>query len=165
MFAETFVHAGGTTEGHASEAHALHLIRRAIRTGCNVIPTMDGGASITWSTLRTAPGGGIREEDRSITLVPHTPVGPLTETVRAELAAVDQNLAYPCLVEGQTVIRAGLLRIPPAATARLYGRRLVTEERGRVRLTLTARLALLVARGATPPEVTVTFVPEYASLP
>jgi hypothetical protein len=161
VFAETFVHAGGTTVGHASEAHAFQLLRRALRRGYTVTPTTAGGASITWTALRTVPGGGVAEEGRSVTLTPHTPAGTLSERVRADLAAVDQAVAaFPALQDGRTVIRAGLQRIGPAATSRLYGHRLVIEERGRARLTLTAYLALLADRDATPEEVTAAFLPE-----
>jgi hypothetical protein len=164
VFAETFVHAGGTTEGHATEAHAFQLLRRAIRRGYAVTPTAAGGAVITWTARRLTDTGGVVEEPRSITLTPHTPVDQLSESVQAALATVDQAAAaLPAVQDGRTVIRAGLQRIGPAATSRLYGHRLVVEERGRVRLTAVAYLALLAARGATPETVAATFLPEASA--
>ncbi|MGA5340433.1 hypothetical protein ACPCK3_14920 [Streptomyces griseoincarnatus] len=164
MFAETLVHAGGTTEGHASEAHAFQLLRRALRRGYTVTPTAAGGVVITW-TARRLQGGGALEEARSVTLTPHTPAGQLTEAVRAALAVVDRSpAALPAVQGGRTVIRAGVQRIGHGMTSRLYGHRLVVEERGRVRLTLVAYLALLAARGASPEAVAASFLPERAAV-
>lgn len=163
MFAETLVHAGGTTKGHASEAHAFQLLRRAVRRGFTITPTQAGGAVITWTARRLA-GGGLLEETRSVTLTPHTPAGRLTDAVRAALAAVDQAAAaLPSVQDGRTVIRAGIQRIGPATASHLYGHRLVTEERGRVRLTLVAHLALLAARDASPEDVAAAFPQEPAT--
>lgn len=163
MFAETLVHAGGTTEGHASEAHAFQLVRRALRRGYTVTPTAAGGAVITW-TARRLQGGGVAEEARSVTLAPHTPAGELTEAVCAALAVVDRSpAALPAVQGGRTVIRAGVQCVGPGMTSRLYGHRLVVEERGRVRLTLVAYLALLAARGASPEAVAAAFLPELTT--
>lgn len=163
MFALTLVHPGGTTEGHASEAHAFHLVRRALRRGYAVTPTAAGGAAITW-TARRLHADGVTEEPRSTTLTPHTPAGQLTEAVCAALAVVDRSpAALPAVQGGRGVIRAGVQTVGPAMTSRLYGHRLVVEERGRVRLTLVAYLALLAARGASPEGLAAAFLPERAT--
>ena len=160
MFTETLVHAGGTTTGHASEGHALQLLRRAVRRGYTVTPTAAGGAVITW-TARRPGSGSITEGGRSVTLTPHTPAGQLTESVRAALAVVDRaTAALPAVEGGRTVIRAGVQRIGHGMTSRLYGHRLVVEERGRVRLTLVAYLAILAARDASPEDVAAVFLPK-----
>lgn len=164
MFTETLVHAGGTTTGHASEAHALQLLRRAIRRGYTATPTPAGGAVIAWTGRRLQPGGAATEEARSVTLTPQTPAGRITEDVRAALADVDGCAApLPAVQGGRTVIRTGVRYIGPAMTSRLYSHRLVVEERGRVRLTLVAYLALLAARGASPEDVAAVFLPERAT--
>lgn len=166
MFAETVIHAGGTTHGRATEAHAIHLLRTAIRRGYAVTLTRDGGASITWTARRLIAPGGIATAARSITLTPDTPAGVLTEGIRADLAAIDQaTAALPLLRGGRLAIRAGLCLVGPAATSRLYGRRLVTEERGRVRLTLVAHLALLATRDASSPTVAAFFRAELTEQP
>ncbi|MCF3960293.1 hypothetical protein [Streptomyces fuscigenes] len=163
MFTETVVHAGGTTEGTASEAHAFHLIRRALTRGYTVTPTENGGAVITW-TVHLLGAGGHRRQPRSITLTPHTPAGPLTDQVRADLHTVHAATgALPAREDGRPIIRAGLCRIGPAATSRLYAHRLVLEQGGRVRLTLMAHLALLAAQHATPDVVAATFRPELTA--
>ncbi|MFC8332761.1 hypothetical protein [Streptomyces olivaceus] len=143
MFAASLIHAGGTTEGPVTESHALQLIRRAFRRGHTVDPTPEGGAVITWTALRTVLGDAV-EEGRSISLTPHTPAGPVTDTVRGYLLTLHASpTALPAALDDRPVIRAGLQVIPAAATSHLYGHRLVVEEGGRVRLTLVARLILL----------------------
>ncbi|MFB7496061.1 hypothetical protein ACFC09_15440 [Streptomyces sp. NPDC056161] len=156
MFAETFIHAGGISQGHATEAHALQLIRRAFRRGHTVDATPEGGAVLTWTALRLVDGEAV-EQGRSISLTPQTPAGPLTDAVRGHLLNLHASAAgLPARLDGRPVIRVGHQTIPPAATSHLYGHRLVTEEGGRVRLTLTARLALLsVLTTATPGDLAV----------
>ncbi|AIV35589.1 hypothetical protein [Streptomyces sp. CCM_MD2014] len=152
MFVETFIHAGGVAEGHASEAHALQLIRRAFRRGHTVDATPEGGAVITWTARRLVDGEAV-EQGRSISFTPQTPAGPLTDAVRGHLFTLHTGAAaFPGRLDGRPVIRAGLQTIPPAATSHLYAHRLVTEDGGRVRLTLVARLALLSILTAASPE-------------
>ncbi|MEW2071805.1 hypothetical protein [Streptomyces sp. NPDC007346] len=145
MFHETITHAGGTTEGVASEAHAVTLLDRAVRRQYAVEATPAGGALITWTRHLFGPGAtSVVLVDRSIRLDPMTPVGNLTDAVREDLALVDgdPHARYE-LQQERRVITGGLWRIPPFATAGLRARRLVVEDRGHVRLTLTARLGLL----------------------
>ncbi|MEU6928988.1 hypothetical protein AB0A05_07470 [Streptomyces sp. NPDC046374] len=148
MFRETVTHAGGSTEGTASEAHALMLLRRAARRGYAIEATRDGGALITW--IRRELRGGTAH--RSISLTPQMPVGKLTEALTGDLHAIrDLRPARYVLNDvGRRIILAGLAEISPLATAALRARQLVTAaERGTVRLTLTARLGLLAAEHRT----------------
>lgn len=152
MFAETFIHAGGIAQGPATEAHALQLIRRAFQRGHTVDATREGGAVITW-TARRAVGGDVVEQGRSVSLTPDTPIGEVTAAVRGYLLTLHTApSAIPGVTDGRRVIRAGLQVIPAAATSHLFGRRLVVEEGGRVRLTLVARLALLFLLTAAAPD-------------
>ncbi|MDN3056877.1 hypothetical protein PH213_20445 [Streptomyces sp. SRF1] len=146
MFRETITHAGGITEGSASEAHARYLLRRAVNRGYDVEATEAGGAVITWTVRRLGPGGGnVIEEPRSIALAPLAPAGALTGRTVEDLEAIHaSNRARYAEHDGRRVIVAGFFRVPPMATARLRARSLVTEDPDRrVRLTLAARLALL----------------------
>ncbi|WP_202234482.1 hypothetical protein [Actinacidiphila reveromycinica] len=141
MFHETVTHASGESRGHASEAHGLLLLRRALKRGHAIQATPAGGASVTWSLL----GNGGRSVVRSITLAPHTPVGTLTDETVEDLAVIDgtETVRYG-LRGGRRVITAGLFEIPALTTARYRARSLVTADHtDRVRLTLTARLGLL----------------------
>lgn len=146
MYRETINHAGGTTEGTASEAHALTLLRRAAHRGYDVEATREGGALITWTALNFAPDGEtVVRSSRSITLTPQMPVGNLTDTMIRDLAALDEYPHTRYAVEaGRRVTVAGFHRVPAFATARYRARGLLREEpSGRVRLSLTARLGLL----------------------
>ncbi|MGW6391172.1 hypothetical protein ACWFR1_11845 [Streptomyces sp. NPDC055103] len=141
MFFETVTHASGESRGHASEAHGLLLLRRALKRGHAIQVTPAGGVSITWSLM----GNGGRAVVRSITLAPHTPVGALTDDTVRDLGAIDSTgTARYELRDGRRIITAGLFEIPALTTARYRARSLVTADRAdRVRLTLTARLGLL----------------------
>ncbi|WP_434593332.1 hypothetical protein [Streptomyces sp. A5-4] len=148
MFRESIAHAGGTTEGTASESHALLTLRRAARRGYAIEATRDGGALITW-TRREIRGGIVH---RSITFIPQMPVGTLTEAVIRDLTDISElrPVEYTENDYGRRIILAGLTEISPMATAALRARKLVTaDERGKVRLTLTARLGLLAAAHRT----------------
>lgn len=141
MFHETVTHASGESRGHASEAHGLLLLRRALKRGHAMEVTPAGGAVITWSLI----GHGGRAVVRSITLAPHTPVGTLTDGTVRDLGVIDSTgtVRYE-LRDGRRIITAGMYEIPPLTTARYRARNLVTADRyDRVRLTLTARLGLL----------------------
>lgn len=156
MFTETVNHARGTAEGTASEAHAVQLLRRAARRGHTVTARPDGGAVITWTAARLLDGEVV-EDPRSVTLAPQTPVR-LTPTDLRHLDLISRApAALPVRADGFLVIDADADRIPAPATARLYGLRLVVEERGRIRLTLVAVLALLAARQASPEAVAAAF--------
>lgn len=162
MFVLTIIHAGGVTEGHATEAHALQLVRRAFRRGHTVDPTPEGGAVITWTASRLIDGGEVVHEGRSISLTPHIAAGPLSDTVRDHLLALHTApAALPARHDGRQVIRAGLHTVPPAITSRLYGHRLVQEDGGRVRLTLVARLALLSHLTTAPPATLAAIEQEH----
>ncbi|WP_405759480.1 hypothetical protein OG234_13360 [Streptomyces sp. NBC_01420] len=144
MFTETITHAGAPTTGTATESHASYLLRRALRRGFDVEATPGGGARIDWTALSLTGDGAPVRAPRSITLSPQTPAGTLTDTVRADLAAIaDTPAARHDTDRGARVIVGGLWRIPPGATARLHARGLVIEEQGRPRLSLAAQLALL----------------------
>lgn len=148
MFRETITHAGGVTEGTASEAHALTTLRRAVRRGYAIDVTREGGALITWT--RREMRGGIAQ--RSITFAPQMPVGTLTEAVIRDLTDIDglRPVRYTENDHGRRIILAGLTEISPMATAALRARKLVTADAyGKVRLTLTARLGLLAVAHRT----------------
>ncbi|MGW1353045.1 hypothetical protein ACWCQE_27820 [Streptomyces sp. NPDC002409] len=145
MYRETVTHAHGTTEGTASEQHAVMLLVRAVRRGYAIEATAAGGALITWTRHLFGPGENtVIRADRSITLEPSTPVGTLSDAVRADLDLIDGDRHARYDEEGgRRVIRGLLWRIPAFTTARLRARGLVVEEGERVRLSLTARLGLL----------------------
>ncbi|MGW2951553.1 hypothetical protein [Streptomyces eurythermus] len=141
MFYETIRHAGGASEGGASESHALMLLRRAQNRGFGAEATLNGGASIRWTrtdltTRKSVP--------RSITLTPETPIGILSDATRARLSLIGLGDARHVLTADSRHIVAGDTVIPMGETARLRARRLVAvDSQGRVRLTLAARLGLL----------------------
>jgi hypothetical protein len=141
MFREIITSADGTvTEGQCGEEHALSLLRTAVRRGYRVLATRQGGAVIVrdvW-TAATVPA------KRTVELIPSLPCGTLTATVRRDLDMITRARA-PHLRDGR--IRAGYFyAVPPAATARLIARGLVTggETEGRpITVSLAARLAML----------------------
>ncbi|MFI0827240.1 hypothetical protein ACH4Q7_22605 [Streptomyces roseolus] len=148
MFRETVHHAGGATQGIASEAHALLILRRGARRGCHIEASTDGGVLVSWT--RREPRGALAH--RSISLVPQMPVGTLTDAVLRDLAAVAglRPARYGRDSIGRRVILAGLAEIGATRTAALRARQLVTDDRaGAVRLTLTARLGMLAAAHRT----------------
>ena len=151
MFREIVTHASGESSGAASEAHALFLLRRALRRGDSVEATPAGGAIVRWT--RTDPGG--IKVKRSIALHPHTPVGDLGPDAVQHLGVIDSRTsAHYELREQRRIIAVGLYEIPPFDTARLRARGLVTaDDAAPVRLTLTARLGLL-AQAHTPAPTT-----------
>lgn len=144
MFTETITHAGGVSTGTVSEDHARYLLRRGVRRGADVEATPAGGARISWAASSLTAGGAPVRVDRAIELTPQMSVGILTATVRADLSCIEATPASRYRMDDdRRVIVCGLHRIPPFATARLRARRLVVEEQGRVRLSLTAQLGLL----------------------
>ncbi|MFF5045651.1 hypothetical protein [[Kitasatospora] papulosa] len=150
MFTETIDHAGGISTGTASEDHARYLLRRGVRRGADVEATPTGGARISWTASSLTAGGGPVRISRSIEITPQMPVGILTETIRADLSFIESTPASRYRIEhDRRVIEGDLYRIPPFATARLRARGLVVEEKGRVRLSLSAQLGLLAHRHRT----------------
>ncbi|MFD0393393.1 hypothetical protein ACFQ3Z_16300 [Streptomyces nogalater] len=130
MFTETITGKHGNTEtGTATEPHAITLLRRAVkRRGCTVEATRTGGVIIEWDIW----DGGITPKRCTITLEPTAPVGNITKTVRADLAAIDARSGSYLVMEAEPEfrinvgrIRAGLHGVPPAATKRLIDRGLV----------------------------------------
>ncbi|MCY0957708.1 hypothetical protein [Streptomyces sp. H27-H5] len=145
MFKQTQQHAGGVTEGTASEPAARMLLATAVRRGYTVEATPAGGALITWTRhLFGATDGAVVLATRSISLEPFTPVGALSGPTRDDLALIggDRHAHY-AEEDGRRVIAGPMWRIPAFATARLRARTLVVEDGDRVRLSLTARLGLL----------------------
>ncbi|MEU6595520.1 hypothetical protein ABZ923_41070 [Streptomyces sp. NPDC046881] len=141
MFTETIVHAGGDSRGPVSESHALMLLRRALNRGFGSEATLNGGASIRWTRIDLTTHQPVL---RSITLTPEMPVGTLDASTRAHLALIGLGDARHVLTADSRHIVAGDTVIPTGETARLRARRLVAvDDRGRVRLTLAARLGLL----------------------
>ncbi|WTW95434.1 hypothetical protein OG216_19525 [Streptomycetaceae bacterium NBC_01309] len=148
MFHETVTHAGGTSKGTASEAHALMLLRRAHRRGYAIEATREGGARITW-TRAVYPVGHVH---RSIILTPEMPVGTLTDAVVRDLGLIAsaRPARYVESDAGRRMILAGLTEISPMATALLRARRLITaDDHDTVRLTLSARLGLVARAHGT----------------
>lgn len=145
MFRETLHHAGGVTEGAASNRHATMLLTRAVRRAYAVEATPSGGALITWTRRLFGPGAvsAVRAE-RSIGLEPVTPVGALSAATRDDLALIAATPDARYAIQGGRRIITGLMwTIPPFPTARLRARGLVVEENGRLRLSLAAQLGLL----------------------
>jgi hypothetical protein len=137
MFRETVTAGDGASHtGACSEVHALSLLYTAVRRGYSVEATRDGGAVI----VRILPGGA----RRTVTLEPAAPAGTVTRTMRSDLNLITlrggsgrASLAGGCIL-------APFYRCPPAATARLVARGLVTvTDTGGVTVSLSARLAML----------------------
>lgn len=149
MFREVITSADGTiAEGTCSEAHALALLRTAVRRGYRAEATRHGGAVVE----RDVWDGGFAPRKHTVTLEPLTPAGALTATVRADLDAIARARAPYFAREGANagrIIAGFRYGIPPATSARLAGRGLVTiggsGERPAVSLSLAARLAMLAA--------------------
>ncbi|MGC0418369.1 hypothetical protein [Embleya sp. AB8] len=147
MFRELITHFGGTTEGTASEAHAESLLRRAVNRGFRIEAATTGGALITWTAVTF---DGPTRQTRAIQLLPLMPVGSsLTESTRKDLDLIRSGPADYVMRNGAREITGLFWTIPQGATARLRARRLVTEGDGPVRVTLTARLALLALNHRT----------------
>ncbi|MFI9026342.1 hypothetical protein [Streptomyces sp. NPDC053560] len=145
MFRETITHQGGTTNGNASEAHAMLILRRAVTRGYTIDASTDGGATVSWTARRFGVGTQVIEAPRSIELVPHLPVGnALTVRTCEDLLLIDSE-RHPATYDPEArVITGGIWRIPPAASARLRARGLVhAGDDNSVRLTLVTRLALI----------------------
>ncbi|WP_432001590.1 hypothetical protein [Streptomyces sioyaensis] len=142
MFYETITHFGGTTAGNATEAHALWLLRRAVRRKFDIDLTTDGGMLISWTAHRQV-GEQVTSYPRSIRLRPHLPVAKaLTEATCYDLLLIDsvRDAQYDPV---QRVMTGGIWRIPQAATARLRARGLVVvDDRNRVQQSLAARIGL-----------------------
>ncbi|MFF0092731.1 hypothetical protein ACFYSF_22600 [Streptomyces canus] len=141
MFRETITHAGGDSNGTASESHVLMLMRRALNRGYRMEATRTGGASIRWTRVDLTTHAVVL---RSIAVEPELPVGDLDLATRTLLARIDVGDARYAVHPDRYVIAFEDGEIPPAETARLRARRLVVvDTRGRVRLTMAARLGLL----------------------
>jgi hypothetical protein len=166
MFRQSVTAADGTTTGGTcGEARARSLLATALRRGYTVEATRPGGVIITRPVHagRTIPGS------RTVTLTPAVPLGALTQTVHADLAAIAARTArrpaylitgaVPAHARGRAGrICAGLYAVPPAATRKLVERGLVTlgapppaepgsppEERVAVTVSLAAWLAIHAA--------------------
>ncbi|MFJ1606999.1 hypothetical protein ACIOHS_27050 [Streptomyces sp. NPDC088253] len=141
MFRETVTHAGGDSQGTASESHALMLLRRALNRGYGMEATLTGGASIRWTRVDVTTHSIVL---RSVALAPELPADALDDATRARLALIGLGDAQYVVHADRRVITAGGTEIEPFDTARLRARRLVAVDRNnRVRLTLAARLSLL----------------------
>ncbi|MEU0275554.1 hypothetical protein [Streptomyces sp. NPDC006307] len=157
MFRETIHHSSGGSVGTASEQHATMLLTTARRRGYDVEFTPAGGALITWTRHLFGPGeGSVVRAERSIELEPVTPVGALSATTRLDLHLIagDRHARY-VEKDGRRVISGLLWEIPAFTTARLGARGLVVEDGDQLRLSLTARLALLAQQHrtrTTPPQ-------------
>lgn len=143
MFRESITHLGGTTEGTASERHALTTLSRALRRGYAIDLTRDGGATITWTARSFGPGETVVSAPRSISFTPELPVGrALTDATGYDLLLVDsvRDATYDPV---NRVITGGIWRIPQAATARLRVRGLVVvDDHNRAGQSLAARIGL-----------------------
>ncbi|MDX2647937.1 hypothetical protein PV341_31085 [Streptomyces sp. PA03-1a] len=148
MFHETITHAGGTTTGTASEAHALTLLARSHRRGLHIEARRDGGALISWTRLQFGPGDGqVDTVERSIRL---TPTELLTSvlrggTVRHDLETIDAHSRSRWeSPRSRRVVIIGEDGIEAVTGLTLHKLGMVTDAPGgRVRLTLAARLGLL----------------------
>jgi hypothetical protein len=139
-YRETVTSADGTTEnGACSAAHALTLLRTALRRGYRVEATRHGGAVITRDVAHTgfAPGPGAH----TVTLTPRDRAGVISRTALIDLTLIERG----AWLTSAGRVNAGYLHsIPPAASARLVSRGLAdVREDGSVTLSLTARLALI----------------------
>ena len=141
MFRSTVTSSDGTTsEGTSSEADAWRTLRTAVRRGYSVEATRQGGAII----VREIPHAGDTWQParkHTVTLEPVTHAGTVTATMRGDLDAI-ARWGRSRLTGDR--IRAGFIYgIPPAATARLMQRGLVTVDGETVSVSLVARLAML----------------------
>jgi hypothetical protein len=143
VFREAITSADGTvTAGTCDEAHALSLLRRAVRRGYTVEATRAGGAVI----VRTVHDGDYVPRRHTVTIEPAVPAGKITKAMRRDLVALadrDARSGPNRIDAGTRRINAGLYSIPPAATARLADRGLVKIDDDRVTVSLAARLAIL----------------------
>lgn len=147
MFRETVTSAdGSTTEGTCSEADAMRTLGRAVRLGYRVEATQNGGAVIV-RLIHAGTDHWQPPRKHTVTLEPIAAAGKITATNRLDLGIIDQHRASRSLAArldpATGRINAGLNSIPPAATARLMERGLVTVERDAVSVSLAARLAML----------------------
>lgn len=133
MFRETVTSADGeVTESACTEEHALRLLRTAVRRGYRTEATSRGGAVITRELAQS--------RKRTVTLEPVS-AARVTATMRRDLGLIAMRGAS-LLENGR--IRAGYLYgIPPATSARLISRGLVTVTGTSVAVSLAARLAML----------------------
>jgi hypothetical protein len=162
MFTETITHADGTTgTGTATEAHAMRLLRTAVRRGYRMEATRTGGVIIT----RDVPTGrSVVPKHHTVALEPAVPVRTLTAAVRGDLEAVAARPNAYLVAEADQLFRArvgrvnaGFVSVPPVTVTRLVDRGLLVvgeaykdtsngflpETRRPVRLSLAARLALV----------------------
>lgn len=161
MFREVITSTDGTTdEGTCTEAHALSLLRRAVRRGCQVEATRTGGAVIT----RKVWTGDVLPKKHVITIEPLTPIGTITATVLGDLNAIAADQGAYRVDQAEAPFRsrvgrinAGLMSLPPSSGRRLVERGLLVpgeperstsngylpETRTPVQLSLVARLSLL----------------------
>ncbi|MFJ6561945.1 hypothetical protein ACIQMV_19205 [Streptomyces sp. NPDC091412] len=151
MFTEKVTsESGSESRGTATEVHALSLLRRSYNRGYAITATREGGALIRWRKVNPATSCALR----SISLRPHTEVGDLSEETRRNLAVIDsvRVARYARSIErpGCRIIEAGTYEIPVAQTDVLTAHRLVVADRnGRLRLTLSARLAQIAQEHAS----------------
>lgn len=157
---------GSTTEGTCSEAHALSLLRRAVRRGYRVEATRAGGAVIT----RDVWTGDALPKKHVVTIEPLVSIGTITATTLSDLNAVAADRGAYRVDQAETLFRsrvgrinAGLMSVPPSSVRRLVDGGLLVlgeperstsngylpETRVPVRPSLVARLALLAAAHRT----------------
>jgi hypothetical protein len=136
-FRMTVTSADGTiSEGTCGEAAARRMLSTAMRRGYRTEATLQGGAVMV-RDIR----GGVVPRRHTVTLEPATPAGKITDTARRDLELIASRGAS-LLPNGR--IKAGYIYgIPPAATAQLIARGLVTVAGDAVTISLAARLAML----------------------
>ena len=126
---------GTVAEGTCSDAEVMRSLATASRRGYRVEVTPQGGANIT----RELPGKG----SHTVIYAPIRRVGHLTASVREDLRliAIRPTAGYE---PGTGRIKAGYVNsIPPAASALLLSRGLVTVDGTSAALSMSARLAML----------------------
>ena len=126
---------GSVHEGICIEAQAARSLATATRRGYFVEVLPDGGANI----VRHVPGRG----RHMVTLTPTRKARKLTPTARFDLKLIETRHRSDFDPETGRIKAGYVNSIPPAASALLMGRGLVTLTDATVAVSLSARLAML----------------------
>lgn len=126
---------GTSTEGACSDADVRRAVAAAARRGYQVEVKPDGGVNIT----REIPGSGYRD----VTYKPARNAGSVTATMLADLRLIGTRPAAALQPETGRINAGYFGSIPPAASAALRSRGLVTVDGTTVTLSVAARAAML----------------------
>ena len=126
---------GSVQEGICTEAQAARSLATAARRGYDIEVLPNGGANIG----RKIPGVG----RHVVKLAPVRKAGKLTPTMRQDLALIASRHRSDFVPETGRIKAGYVNSIPPAASASLMARGLVTLTGTAISVSLSARLAML----------------------